>query len=153
ADFDKDDAARGLFRVAKWKEEAQAFGADIQARNVFGLQFRGVDTDFYGFELLSAFYRTVDATFVGPANREIRTLLKTGELDLIGSIPDVRIDDESMTFTGLDAAVADTRREIDRLRQVVVQLRGLVSILKEPVRIVPDQLEQLRQSAQRSSEE
>ena len=153
SDFDKDDAARGLIRLAKWKEEAQAFGADIQARNVFGLQFRGVDTDFYGFELLSAFYRTVDASFAGPANREIRTLLKTGDLDLIGSIPEVRIDDQSMTFTGLDAAVAETRKEIDRLRQIVDQLRGLVVILKQPALVAPpEQLNQLRQAAQQSSE-
>jgi hypothetical protein len=82
-DFDKDEAAKSLLALAKWKDDVRAFSDDIQARNVFGLQFRGIDTDFFAFELLGNFYKAVDTAFPGPAFREIRTLLKTGDLVLI----------------------------------------------------------------------
>jgi hypothetical protein len=150
-EFDKEEASQSLLALAKWKEDARAFGDDVQARNIFGLQFRGVDTDFFAFELLGNFYKAVDTAFPGPAFREIRALLKTGDLDLIATIPEVSLDDRSVTFEHLDLEVSNKRKEIDRLGQVTEQLSGLVGILRSPSSISPTALSPLLESSRRSS--
>ncbi|WP_158672361.1 MULTISPECIES: DUF4011 domain-containing protein [Devosia] len=150
-EFDKEEASQSLLALAKWKEDAKAFGDDIQARNIFGLQFRGIDTDFFAFELLGNFYKAVDAAFPGPAFREIRALLKTGDLDLIATIPEVSLDDRSLTFEHLDLEVSNKRKEIDRLGQITEQLAGLVGVLRSPSSISPAALSPLLESARQSS--
>lgn len=141
--FEKEPAIYALGSLAKWKEAAQRFGDDVQARTVFGLHFKGVDTDFYPFELLSAYYARVDAAFAGPAHREIRALLKTGDLDLITSIPEISVGTQTATFEALGDAIAQQRAELHSSSNAIQTLAALLISLQEPEKLVPDQLENL----------
>ena len=56
AKFDKDEAAQDLQDLAEWKEAARSFLDDPQARALYGIHFKGVDTDFDLFNSLADFY-------------------------------------------------------------------------------------------------
>lgn len=141
--FEKEAAISALASLAKWKEAAQRFGEDVQARTVFGLHFKGVDTDFYPFELLSAYYNRVDEALPGPAHREIRALLKTGDLDLITSIPEISVGTQTATFEALGSAIAQQRAELDKRSTAIQTLAALLISLREPGKLLPRQLEDL----------
>lgn len=143
AAFEKEAAVYALSSLARWKESAQRFGDDVQARTVFGMHFKGVDTDFYPFELLSAYYARVDAAFAGPAHREIRALLKTGDLDLITSIPEVPVGTQTATFEALGSAIAQQRADLHSKSTAIQSLAQLLTPLREPDKLSPEQLESL----------
>jgi very-short-patch-repair endonuclease len=141
--FDKDIAIESLTALAKWKEAAQRFSDDVQARTVFGLHFKGVDTDFYAFEMLSAYYGRVDAIFAGPTHREIRALLKTGDYDLVTAIPELAVGTLSVTFEDLAATVASQRSALDARSEAIATLGSLVSAVREPQKHHPNTLSNL----------
>ena len=141
--FKKEAAIYALSSLAKWTEAAQRFSDDVQARTVFGLRFKGVDTDFYPFELLSTYYSRVDAVFAGPAHREIRALLKTGDHDLITSIPEISVGTQTATFEALGGTIAQQRAELDSRSTAIRALAVLLTSLREPEQLVPDRLEGL----------
>ncbi len=147
--FEKEAAVYALTSLAKWSEAAQRFNDDVQARTVFGLHFKGVDTDFYPFELLSAYYTRVDAAFVGPAHREIRALLKTGDHDLITSIPEISVGTQTATFEALGNAIIQQRADLDARSTTIQVLASLLTSLREPKKLVPDQLESLASELER----
>ena len=145
AGFDKTAAVEALQSLAKYREAAQQFSQDVQARSVFGLHFKGVDTDFYPFELLSAFYSRVDTTFPGPGFREVRGLLKTGDYDLISAIPDISVGEQSVTYTELSGAVAGQRQALQEREEGLRRLSSLLKVVRNPADVAPADLEPLAQ--------
>jgi len=138
--FEKTAAVQALLDLASYKEAARRFGDDMQARAVFGLHFRGVDTDFYPFGLLGDFYARVDAAFAGPAHRDIRALLKSGDYDLVTAIPELAVGEQSSTFAGLGSAIVARRQELETRVTAVERLVGLVKELRAPQSLAPPKL-------------
>lgn len=144
--FDKDTVVQDLSSLASFLENAQRFTDDVQVRSVFGLNFRGIDTDFYPFGLLADYYSRVDAAFAGPAHREIRTLLKSGDFDLITSIPDISVGNLGVTFSELGDAVSQERKNLERLTEVINRVIECCSTLHSPASVAPARLFKLAQS-------
>ena len=151
--FEKEAAIHALGSLAKWKEASQRFGDDVQARTVFGLHFKGVDTDFYRFELLSAYHTRVDAAFAGPAHREIRALLKTGDLDLITSIPEIAVGTQTATFEALGSAIVQQRAGLKSRSTAIQALAALLASLRQPENVLPGQLETLAAELEQMTDE
>jgi very-short-patch-repair endonuclease len=127
--FKLQEAAQTLYDLAEFKKAAQAFTELEQARTLFGLHFRGIDTEFEQFERLVSFYETVETRFPGVLLREVRHLLKVGALDLVHSIP--RLPEESLSGSFSDLVIRIERRQQDLARQqaVVRELQSLTSTL------------------------
>ena len=138
--FRKVEAATALRNLAKWKEACRAFIEDPQARAVFGLHFQGVDTDFYAFARLSEFYRRVDEQFARPANRDVRALLKTGDIDLVTSIPELSGQAPSTSYAELERDISTGQAALDHRRELFKRLEPLLAVLRHPEALSPPEL-------------
>lgn len=143
AKFKKDEAARDLQELAEWKEAERSFSDDPQAGTLFGIHFKGVDTDFDLFERLTTYYETVEFQFVGPANREIRKFLKSGEIDLLLSVPDIADGSFDGTFSDLKTEVEHREADLSGQRTAIGELQELVPILLQPSEMAIDSLSEI----------
>lgn len=138
--FEREAACKALMSLAAFKEASQRFGEDVQARTIFGLHFKGIETDFYPFGLLADFYARVDATFSGPVHRDIRALLKTGDLDLVTAIPEISVGTQSATYADLGSAIVGQRDHLQARTNTVERVLECVAGLRNPSTIEPVQL-------------
>lgn len=151
-EFKKGDAIRDLQELAEWKDAQRRFSDDPQGQALFGMHFRGIDSDFDVFDSLLAFYRDVEHTFPGATNRDVRKMLYTADLDLLNSIPEIA--------DGLcHHIIADLALEIERLnaeltgRKVAInKLQGLVTPLLRPSQISVESLTSLADRLERLAE-
>ncbi|WMT87483.1 DUF3320 domain-containing protein [Pelagibacterium sp. 26DY04] len=141
--FDKALAAHSLQSLGRWKEAMQRYGDDHQARALFGLHFRGIETDFYLFESLCEYYQRIEAAFPGPAHRDIRALLKSGDLDLIAAIPDIQAEDNDITFEALQAEILTRLEKHEAAKDVFRKATALVASLRQPIDLRPADLDSL----------
>ena len=143
AAFERYAAIQALDALAKWKDAAQRYDEDIQARAVFGLYFKGIDTNFSPFEMLSVFFDRIDEVFAGPAYRDLRALLKTGDYDLVTSIPEIAVGGGALTFEELGASISQRRNWLDAKAAAVEQIARLTAAVRSPEETGPEELEDL----------
>jgi very-short-patch-repair endonuclease len=138
--FDTRQAAEHLYELADFRAAAEAFTTLQQARAIFGLHFRGIETDFDQFLGLIAFFEVVEDTFAGAQHREVRNFLKTGDLELLQSIPPLAEAPSHSSFADLAANIA---REEDALAlhdQSIRKILGHTDLLLNPDHTPVDEL-------------
>ena len=141
--FSSQEAAQDLHSLAEWKKAEQKFLQDLQARTLFGLHFRGLDTDFEKFATLLRYYEKVDEVFPGVGHRELRKLLKVGDLDLLHSIPAIPNGTVAGTWAQLDAAIRERVQGLERYAAATNELRPLISVLAQPAEVAVNRLPEL----------
>ncbi|PIQ96863.1 MAG: hypothetical protein COV67_07260, partial [Nitrospinae bacterium CG11_big_fil_rev_8_21_14_0_20_56_8] len=147
--FDREQATKDFQEVANWKEATHRFGNDPQARTLFGLHWKGLDTDFGLFERLAAFYEQVEELFSGVEYRDIRVLLKTGESDLLYSIPDLPPEGRQGTFAELRENIDRNADDLTTRTELVAHLKALLSALSCPAEMALSALPELADRLER----
>ncbi|MCA8909800.1 MAG: hypothetical protein KDA64_18210, partial [Rhodospirillaceae bacterium] len=132
AQFDRHTAAEDLLALAQWQQEADRFAAEVPYQSLFGLSFRGIDTDFTVFEGLLDFYAAVDRDLADPADAPLRRFLKEAPIDQVRLLPDLRallpadcagtVDQLAATAGRLDTWLADFSRDRPRLDALIAEL-------------------------------
>ena len=140
--FKKELAAKDFRALAEWKEAEQNLVADQQASNVFGLHFQGIDTDFDLFDRLCNYYETVEREFPEIENRGIRKLLKTGDLELVVSIPEIGEKVKANTLEDLETDIENAKLYLSNVAQLLEKLETSVSF-KDPAKIHVNSLDDL----------
>lgn len=138
--FRNEFAIRDMQALIEWKKSEQDFFADQQTTTVFEPCFQGVNTNFYLFEQLKSYYENIEQEFCGIENREIRKFLKTCDLDLLMSIPEIGEEVEQKTFSELGLHIESANLDLK-------ELMPLINGLKEPARIYVSSLSDLAQTA------
>jgi len=131
-DFKKDAAAQDFHELAEWKAAERAFAELDQAKMLFGIHFRGIDTDFEQFDCLVTYYEVVEEKFAGIARRDIRKLLKVGDVELLLSIPKVPNGAYDGAFSELAATIELQELEVSRCRAAFDKVQSLSTSLKRP---------------------
>lgn len=131
--FEKGQASEDLRALADWKDSAQRFFEDAQARTFFASLFRGVDTDFDRFDRLLIYYGTIESDFPGPANRQVRELLKSGELDVLSMIPTIPDGPWDGTCGALKELVEEQRSNLAKTNLALKELGFLVEAFRSPL--------------------
>ena len=146
--FRKEIAATDIRTLIEWKESERYFLADQRISNVFGFHFQGANTDFDLFDRLRSYYEDIERELSGTENREIRRLLKTGDLDLLISIPEIGEEVDQRTFDKLGSHIERTDLYLSNFGQALEKLVTLITGLKEPARIRVSSLADLAQQAE-----
>lgn len=138
--FNKETAVTDIRSLIDWKEAEMKYCFDQQIARVFGLHFRGLDTDFEIFGHLNNYYEAVERDFSGPINRDIRRFLKTGDLDLLQSIPEVGEDVDPISFTELAENIQRIEARLPSIDTDLNRLASLISGLRKPSELSVDSL-------------
>jgi hypothetical protein len=125
--FEKTKAAKELQEFSEWMQATSDYLNDPQTRALFGVHFKGLDTDFEAFKKLAQFYQAVDEAFPGQNNRDLRSFLKSGDLDSILLLPEAVENNFAGTFAGLSDAIVQLEAEVARLKVGVESIRPLVA--------------------------
>lgn len=145
ASFDRLVAAEDIAALLQWQEAEQAYCNDPQAPTVFGLHFQGLNTDFDMFDGLRAFYDAIDRQFPGIEGREVNSFLKTGNLELLTSIPNVERVRSYKTVSQLGTDIEKRTTYLARLKETLDRLDGLVAGLRTPSAVDVKSLNDLSQ--------
>lgn len=129
---DKASSAALLEEVASYRREEQVFLSSPQTAAVFGLHFRGVDTDFAPFEAMAAFFNSVNDAFGTPDRRSLRNFLRSADLDELELLTDIPTLPPVEVFEELQNDIAEADAEIAALGNALEQLTPLVGLFKSP---------------------
>ncbi len=87
--FKKNIATENLRELSEWVESVKAFSDNEAIKNILGIHYDGVDTDFSPFEEVIELFNDVDASFVGADYSELRDFIKFGDTGQIQSLPEL----------------------------------------------------------------
>ncbi|MFB3041173.1 MAG: hypothetical protein ACE1ZS_05105, partial [Candidatus Poribacteria bacterium] len=138
--FKKEAATEDIRSLIDWKEGERKYCSDQQVSTVFGLHFKGIETEFEIFDRLMTYYDAVEKHCLGAINRDIRRFLKIGDLDLLQSIPEIDKDIEHGTFPELATEIERIENKLSRLDTALEKLTSLTSGLRNPAEIAVDSL-------------
>lgn len=141
--FDRRDGLARLEKLAGYRSRERAFQQNPQAAVLFGLHFRGVDTEFGPFEKLATYYASTQDTLAGPELRALRNFLRDADFDELETVPSVPIDTPVDTLATLQNEVADAERRLAALEHALDELGPLLSVLRDPSSVSPSSLEGL----------
>ncbi len=138
--FDKQDVLDRLEKLAGYRSRERAFQLNPQAAALFGLHFRGVDTEFAPFEKLATYYASTQSVLAGPELRALRNFLRDADLDELEAVPSIPTDTPVDTLATLQKDVVDAERRIAALDGALEDLRPLLSIFRVPASVSPGSL-------------
>jgi RecA/RadA recombinase len=138
--FDKRDALNQLEKLAGYRSRERSFLHNPQAVALFGLHFRGVDTDFGPFERLSEYYASIQAAFARPELRALRNFLRDADLDDLETIPALSDDAPVDTLSTLQTDLADAEQRTTALGVALEELRSFLRVFHDPASVSPASL-------------
>ena len=131
-----------LQSIAEWKE--QCMGFDTPARKeVFGIHYSGVDTDFDKFGRLANFYDVIDSKLRGAQNRALRKLLKEADTESLLELPEIEPVDWEGTVGNLRSDLSSMEDKAKRISQDIFRLEALVHKFVDLPSVAVDSLENL----------
>ncbi len=138
--FDKRDALNQLEKLTAYRNRERSFLQNPQAVALFGLHFRGVDTDLGPFERLAAYYASLQAEFAGPELKALRNFLRDADLDDLESIPSIPEEAPPGTLSTLQANIADAEERTSALGSAIDELRSFLRVFHSAESISPASL-------------
>ncbi|MBR0931704.1 DUF4011 domain-containing protein [Bradyrhizobium diazoefficiens] len=128
--YSKIEGLRNLDELVAFRRKYDDFARRSEASGLFGLHYRGLDTDFEPFGRAAGFFEAISAEFGGHEHASLREFLRDGalnQLDLLPAIPQTGI---SISFASLDERIAAAEHEAERLGRVLSELRPLARVLR-----------------------
>lgn len=135
--FEKRDALNRLEMLVAYRIRERAYEQNPQAAALFGLHFRGVDTDFTPFEQLAEYYSAVQSRLAGPELRMLRNFLYDADLDELEAVPSIPIDTPVDTLATLQKDVADAESRVTALESALEDLRPVLTVFRDPASVDP----------------
>lgn len=129
--FQKAIAGSELRQASDWKARDESLNSNTQIKDVFGINFRGRNTDFSPFQQLLIFLENVDETLGGPSLRELRLFLKSSDLDSLSSMPIFKGEDYEITLDNLNADIEKLDQDISLQRKALEEIRPFTGIFKQ----------------------
>ena len=105
-------AARKLRELREWQDDLKTFNENELVKNILGLHFDSIDSDFAPFEEAISFFQQIDQILPGSSYTKMRTFLKYGDSTEIKSLP--IIDEEYPIHKIEDVPLTDLTQLIDR---------------------------------------
>lgn len=141
--FDKQDALVHLEALASYRNRERAFLQNLQAPLLFGLHFRGVDTDFAPFEALVEYYEFIQSYLTGPEMRGLRNFLRDAEYDELEVLPTIPTDCTSDTISHLIMESDELEHDIAATSSGLSDLQPLLVLFRNPKSVSPIDLSKL----------
>jgi hypothetical protein len=149
AKFRRTDAIASLERLAEWKKRETDFVGDIQAARLYGIHFRGIETDFDFFGSLADFYENVCEKLARIDQKPIRDFLLLADVDVVTQIPVLEAYPDTLYLKSVDEGIERLERELAAKEKAYARLRELAKIFTSPADIAVSSLSALRESVSR----
>ena len=148
ASFIRESAVSDLNGLAGWQDDYQKFVSLPELNTIFGGHFRDIDTDFNLFSSLLSFYEAVDQNFPGIENLSFRQLLKTGDIELLDSIPVIEADVWTSTLSELESEITEMINRRESVEGNLQELSSKTHEFQAPERFTIGEVNELRLGAQ-----
>lgn len=116
-------AISDLEKLVDWKAGERDFRQNPQGPVLYGLGFKGIDTDFDLMEGVSAFCDLVRARLPLHEQNAVRAFLLHGPVQMLFEIPTLEIHSDKLTLSSLREAVARWEADTDEQENDLVLLR------------------------------
>ena len=147
--FRKSYAARKLRELREWQDDLKIFNENELVKNILGLHFDSIDSDFAPFEEAISFFQQIDQILPGSSYTKVRTFLKYGDSTEIKSLP--IIDEEYPIHKIEDVPLTDltqlTDRSEENLNTCQADIEKIITfktMFRKPEQISQNQISELR---------
>ena len=141
--FNKPLAAALINELAAFRLREREFLRNSQTTAVFGLHFRGVDTDLEPFMRLLAFYEAIDRHFAASDKRGLRQFLRDDRLEALELLPEVPAGVQLGTSETLQNDLNNREAEFAARVNAIDNLKDLVPHFRDPKSVYPRDLASL----------
>ena len=131
--FKKDYAAKKLRQISEWIDGVKDFSENEGIREILGVHYNSVDTDFTPFKEVIQLFKDADECFAGMDYIELRKFIKYGDIDQIQSLPKLSNDHSIRKFPNL--TLDNMSKETNILKECeedITKLQNLICVLKIP---------------------
>ena len=130
--YSKADAIRCLDDVIAFRRKSGEFIKQAEANKLFGMYYRGLDTEFEPFARLAGFCEALAKHFSGPKHVTLQKFLReatVGHLDLMPAWPPTNI---GITFDSLGDRITNTTNEVRVLETAIADLHNVADVFRDP---------------------
>ena len=138
--YDRREALERLEALAVYRRKERAFLENPQVANLFGLEFRGVETDFAPFEKLKRYYDSTQTRLAGHEMRQVRLFLHSAEVDELELIPAIPMAGPGEYLHALQGELVALEQQVKDTTEVLNALRPLLGIFRDSSSIKPNTL-------------
>jgi hypothetical protein len=141
--YRKFEALSAIDALIGFRKREAGFRNNPHAFMLFGLNFKGIETEFASLERLVAYYQAVDSQFGHPDRTSLRAFLRGAELSELELIPGLPLTELAITYDMLQSRITAAEAEIQALQEAIVSLKSCVHILSDPATVDPSELRPL----------
>lgn len=127
--YSKIDALQNLDELVAFRRKSDDFVRQSEATGLFGLYYRGLDTDFEPFGRAARFFEVLSTEFGGHEQTSLREFLRDGALNQLELLPAIPKTGISISFASLDERIAAAEYEAARLKNVIAELRPVAKVV------------------------
>lgn len=141
--FKKAEAISQLIGLSEWKTGLDDFCGNEAAKNILGLHFDGIDTDFTPFEEAISFFQQIDEVLPGKNYAEIRKFLKHSDNEKVQCIPSIGLDNpmreiNECPIPNLANELTKAESKLQACETDIAKIRSLKTIFINPDEISKD---------------
>ena len=141
--YTREEAIRSLDELIAFRRKSAEFLKQAEASGLFGMYYRGLDTQYEPFERVAKYFEDIFGHFDKPEHVSLRAFLRdaaVSQLDLLPSLPSTGVP---ISFISLRDRIAGVETEIRLLETAIDDLRPVAGVFKSP-EITPSQIQDAR---------
>jgi len=138
--YDRRSAVDTLEALIAFRRRETEFSRQPHVSTIFGVEFRGLDTDFGHFERVASYYRSVDENFGQPDKRGLRMFLRDADPMDLALIPALPLIQVPLTYDQVQERIEKARADIASLEDAITSLRPCVHVFADTSSINPADL-------------
>jgi transcription elongation GreA/GreB family factor/very-short-patch-repair endonuclease len=130
ARFSKEDAVQCLDELTSFRRKSDVFVRLAEASGLFGLYYRGIDTDYEPYQRIARYFSKIADHFGGSEQATLRAFLceaPVNQLDLLPGVPSTGVP---LTFAFLRSRLNSAASEIAVLEGATAALKPIAGILR-----------------------
>ena len=124
-------AVQTLDELIVFRRKVEDHAARVQAGGLFGMHFRGLDTDYQTFGRLARLMQAVLTQFSAPTQVSLRAFLQKAPIGQIDLLPPLPATGAPLTFALLDERIASADKEVALLSAAIADLNAIGAVFKE----------------------
>jgi transcription elongation GreA/GreB family factor len=131
AKFSKEDALKCLDDLTSFLRKSDVFLRSAEASGLFGLYYRGVDTDYEPYQRIARYFQEIAECFGGSEHATLRAFLREAPVSQLNLLPAaVPSTGVPIDYTFLRDRLTSTANEIAVLENVTAELKLVAGIVK-----------------------
>lgn len=120
--FSKDEALQLLSELIEFRHREQEFTHHCTSSNLFGSEFRGLNTRFELFEALARYYENIESGLGGPLDASLRDFLHKAALNELNLLPSFPPTSLALNYEAICQRAAEAEADSHRLEQAIKEL-------------------------------